>query len=185
VAPPHAPAVVTGPRAGVPGVTRLRVARPDEDALLAAWRGEPASPYEDWSGPPPPGVGGWTAVPPPEGGGELVVTDGRDRPLGTVSWRPVAHGPAPGAQALDVGISLRPPAWGQGHGGRAQRLLADYLFATTAVQRVQASTDVENLAEQGALRRAGFTLEGVLRDAQWRAGAYRTLQSWSRLRTDA
>ena len=168
-----------------PGVTRLRVARPDEAALLDGWHRAPASPYEDWSGEPPPGLGGWTAVPVHAGGGELVVTDGGDRPLGTVSWRPVAHGPAPGSQAFDVGISLRPHARGQGHGGRAQRLLADYLFATTGVQRVQASTDVENAAEQGALRRAGFTFEGVLRDAQWRGGAYRTLQSWSRLRTDA
>jgi len=53
------------------------------------------------------------------------------------------------------------------------------------VHRVQASTDVENVAEQGALRRAGFRPEGVLRGAQWRAGTYHELQLWSRLRTDA
>jgi RimJ/RimL family protein N-acetyltransferase len=47
---------------------------------------------------------------------------------------------------------------------------------------VQASTDV---ADQVALRRAGFTLEGVLRGAQCRAGGEHDLQSWSRLRTDA
>ena len=92
---------------------------------------------------------------------------------------------APGSQAFDVGISLRPHARGRGHGARAQRLLADYLFVTTGVHRVQATTDVANAAEQAALRRAGFVLEGVLREAQWRAGAYHALQSWSRLRTDA
>ncbi len=52
------------------------------------------------------------------------------------------------------------------------------------MHRVQASTDVD-LAEQAALRRAGFAFEGVLRGAQWRAGQYRSLQSWARLRTDA
>ena len=165
--------------------TRLRPARPDEAALLARWRVESASPFEDWSGPPPPGVEVAARVPPPEGGGELVVTDAADVPLGTVSWRPVLYGPSTGSLALDIGISLQPHARGRGHGSRAQRLLADYLFATTSVHRVQASTDVENAAEQAALRRAGFTLEGVLRGAQWRAGTYHDLQSWARLRTDA
>jgi RimJ/RimL family protein N-acetyltransferase len=51
--------------------------------------------------------------------------------------------------------------------------------------RVQASTDVDNGAEQEALRRAGFAFEGVLRGAQWRCGAYHDLQSWARLHTDA
>ena len=166
-------------------MTRLRAARPDEAALLARWRAEPASPYEDWSGAAPPGADTRLTVPAPDGGGELVVTDEADVPLGTVSWRSVTHGPGAGSQALDLGISLRPPARGRGHGTRAQRLLADHLFATTAVHRVQASTDVENVQEQAALRRAGFVLEGVLRGAQWRAGAYRSLQSWARLRTDA
>ena len=166
-------------------MTRLRAAHPREAALLARWRDEPASPFEDFRGPPPPGLEGSAPAPPPAGGGELVVADAQDRPLGTVTWRPVSYGPAPGSSSVDIGISLRPPARGAGHGSRAQRMLADYLFATTVVHRVQASTDVENLAEQGALRRAGFALEGVLRGAQWRAGSYHSLQSWARLRTDA
>ncbi len=171
----------------MPALTRLRAARPDEAGLLDGWRRSPASPYEDWAGDPPPGLtcAGGGALPVPSGAGELVVTDAGDRPLGTVTWRTVAYGPAPGSQALDVGISLRPAARRQGHGGRSQRLLADYLFATTGVHRVQATTDVTNVAEQGALRRAGFTAEGVLRAAQWRAGGYHDVQCWSRLRTDA
>jgi RimJ/RimL family protein N-acetyltransferase len=178
-------AVVTPDGVGDGGaLTRLRPARPDELGLLEAWRREPASPYEDWSGPPAPGLAG-TALPPTAGGGELVVTDGQDRPLGTVSWRPVAHGPTPASQAFDIGISLRPHARGHGHGARAQRLLVDLLLTTTGVHRVQATTDVDNEAEQRALRRAGFTLEGVLRAAQWRAGAHHDVQSWSRLRSDA
>jgi RimJ/RimL family protein N-acetyltransferase len=166
-------------------VTRLRPARPDEVPLLLSWQVEPASPFEDFRGPPPARGAGGVPLPPGHGSGELVVTDDEDRALGTVTWRPVTYGPATGSQCFDVGISLRPPARGRGHGGRAQRLLADYLFATTGVHRVQASTDVENLPEQGALRRAGFALEGVLRGAQWRAGEYHDLQSWARLRTDA
>ena len=165
--------------------TRLRPARPDEAGLLAAWRAEPASPYEDLDGPQPPGHEHVGRLPPPGGGGELVVTDADDTPLGTVSWRPVAYGPNAGSQAYDIGISLRPFARGHGHGARAQWLLVDYLLVTTPVHRVQASTDVGNVPEQRALARAGFRLEGVLRGAQWRAGAHHDLQCWARLRTDA
>lgn len=164
-------------------LTRLRPARPDELALSTRSHGEPVSPFEDWSGEPPPGAErtGHVAVP---GGGELIVADEDDAPIGTVQWRPVANGPGPGSQALDIGISLRPESWGRGHGSRAQRLLAEYLFATTGVHRVTASTDVDNAAERKALLRAGFCFEGVLRGAQWRNGAYRDLVSFSRLRTD-
>lgn len=165
-------------------VTRLRPPRPEEAELLTRWHGEPASPYEDWSGDPPPGVERGSYVPTPAAG-ELVVTAAEDVPLGTVQWRPVPYGPGPGSQAFDIGISLRPDAQGRGHGTRAQRLLADYLFATTAVHRLTASTDVDNTAEHKALLRAGFRVEGVQRGAQWRAGAFHDLIGYARLRTDA
>ncbi|HVM28991.1 MAG TPA: GNAT family protein [Mycobacteriales bacterium] len=164
--------------------TRLRPARPDEVAVLAEWSGAPSSPFEDWTGEPPPGLAGASRTPAPDGGGDLAVTDGDDVLLGSVSWHPVLYGPNPGSSAFDIGISLQPPARGRGHGARAQRLLAEYLFATTPVHRVQASTDVQNVAEQRALERAGFRAEGVLRGAQWRHGAYHDLVSYARLRTD-
>lgn len=166
-------------------MTRLRGVRPEEADLVAQWHAAPASTFEDWSGSPAPGTENAARLPPPLGGGELLVTADDDSPLGTVSWRPVAYGPSPGSQAIDIGISLQPPARGHGHGSRAQRLLADYLFATTSVHRVQASTDVQNVAEQAALVRAGFTIEGVLRAAQWRGGDFHDLVMYARLRVDA
>ena len=45
--------------------------------------------------------------------------------------------------------------------------------------------DVENVAEQRALERAGFTREGVLRGAQHRRGRWRDLVLYARLRDDA
>jgi RimJ/RimL family protein N-acetyltransferase len=179
VAAPAPGPVVTTP------TTRLRAERDDEHDLLECWRGESASEFEDWSGDPPAGFERGVRLSAPAGGGDLVVTDGHDRPIGTVSWHPMLYGPSPGSQAFDIGISLRPEARGRGHGGRAQQLLAEYLFATTPVHRVQASTDVANVAEQRALERAGFTREGVLRGAQWRLGRYHDMVSYARLRTDA
>jgi RimJ/RimL family protein N-acetyltransferase len=165
-------------------LTRLRPARPDDASLLAVWRAEPGSPYEDWGGSAPPGLPDGVRVPTPTGGGDLVVADGDDQPIGTVSWHPVQHGPTLGSQAMDIGISLRPFAQGRGHGSRAQRMLAQYLFTTTPVHRVQASTDVTNVAEQKALERAGFVREGVLRGAQWRLGDWHDMVSYARLRED-
>ena len=66
----------------------------------------------------------------------------------------------------------------------AQRLLAEYLFAFTRYERLEASTDVTNIGEQKALVRAGFTREGVLRHSQWRAGAFHDNVLFSRLRGD-
>ena len=164
-------------------VTRLRPARPEEADLLAAWRADPQTEFEDW-GEHPPGVAPDASVPKPPGMGELLVTDGHDVPLGTVSWHQVLHGPNPGSVALDIGIGLRPEARGHGHGVRAQRMLAEYLFRTFPVHRLQASTDVTNVAEQKALERAGFVREGLMRGAQWRCGAWHDLVSYSRLRSD-
>jgi RimJ/RimL family protein N-acetyltransferase len=165
-------------------VTRLRPARPEEAELVAEWRADPQTEYEDW-GDPPPGVGASESMPKPHGMGELMITDGSDQPVGTVSWHQVLHGPNVGSIALDIGIYLRPEHRGVGHGTRAQRMVTEYLFRTFSVQRVQASTDVTNIAEQRALERAGFQREGLIRGAQWRLGEWHDLVSYARLRDDA
>ena len=120
-----------------------------------------------------------------EQNGEMIVelvADGR--PIGTVSWHEVHYGPGPGSRAWNIGIALIPEARGQGHGPIAQRMLADYLFATTDANRVEAQTDVDNVPEQRALERAGFVREGVARGSQFRAGAYHDLVTFARLRSD-
>ena len=52
------------------------------------------------------------------------------------------------------------------------------------MHRIWAATEVENVAEQRALEKAGFTREGTLRGAGWRDGAWRDGVSYSLLRTD-
>lgn len=165
-------------------VTRLRPVRLEERSLRDSWRADPQTEYESW-GPPPPGVPAEPILPASQGAGELMITDGEDCPVGTVGWHQVLHGPNAGSIALDLGISLRPQHRGQGHGTRAQRMVAEYLFRTFPVHRVQASTDLANRAEQVALERAGFVREGLLRGAQWRSGQWHDLVSYSRLRDEA
>ena len=124
----------------------------------------------------------------PQHGGQLLVSvtdaDGVAGVAGSVSWHQVAYGPTIGSFAWNFGIGLAPTCQGHGVGTVAQRLLAEWLLATTPLDRVEASTDVQNVAEQRSLEKAGFTREGVLRQAQARADGRHDLCSYSLLRID-
>jgi RimJ/RimL family protein N-acetyltransferase len=111
----------------------------------------------------------------------LVVTvDGE--PAGMVSWRPIEEGTS--FQFWEIGILLAPAARGHGHGSEAQRQLVRYLFANTPVNRVQALTDAENLAEQRALEKAGFVREGVMRGYSYFGGRWHDEVLYSVVRSD-
>ncbi|HVS68107.1 MAG TPA: GNAT family protein [Mycobacteriales bacterium] len=114
--------------------------------------------------------------------GMLTVADDDGRIVGDVSWRLTLNGPPPNGGCWNIGIWLAPEARGKGHGSEAQRLLAEYLFAHTTYERVEASTEAGNLGEQKALEKAGFTREGVLRSACFRAGEWRDMVMYSKLR---
>jgi RimJ/RimL family protein N-acetyltransferase len=103
---------------------------------------------------------------------------------GDMSAHSVWYGPTPGSRALSIGISLVEEHRGRGIGAVAQRLLAEELHDRDIV-RVEACTDVGNVAEQRSLERAGFTLEGVLRGAQMRRDGRHDLQMWSHVREGA
>jgi len=91
--------------------------------------------------------------------------------LGFVSWSRVPTGSV--AYCVEFGITLWPEARGKGYGTEAQLLLARYLFAHAPINRVQAVTEVDNLAEQRALEKAGFVREAVLKGRWFRDGAWR------------
>lgn len=112
--------------------------------------------------------------------GRLVVDRGGQR-VGLVSWFQQRLGES---RYWNVGIGLLPEARGHGYGTRAQRLLVDYLFRHTAAHRIEAETEVDNVAEQRSLEKAGFTREGVRRGVGFRAGHYRDLVMYSVLRTE-
>ncbi len=114
----------------------------------------------------------------------MVVTLDDGTPIGVVTWHGVLYGPNRRSVAWNIGITIVPEHRGRGHGARAQRMLAELLFATTDANRVEATTDVRNVAEQRALERAGFRREGVLRGAQHRGGRWHDLVLYSRLRGD-
>ncbi|MEU5673935.1 GNAT family protein [Micromonospora sp. NPDC047762] len=118
-----------------------------------------------------------------EDDGRLVVeVEQEQAAAGIVSY--TARRYAGRASYWDIGIVLLPQWRGRGIGWRAQALLCDYLFHHTPAQRIQAGTHPENVAEQRALEKAGFQLEGVVRASEFRAGQWRDGYLYSRLRDD-
>jgi len=152
----------------VAGVVRLREFEPGEESV------EGASVWDDW---------GVRDAPPLVDLHRMAVTED-GVPVGSVSWHPVYYGPNLASRCYNIGIGLAESARGRGIGSTAQRMLADHIFDSTDVQRVEASTDVENVAEQRSLEKAGFTREGLLRSAQGRADGLHDLVAYSRLRQD-
>jgi RimJ/RimL family protein N-acetyltransferase len=102
--------------------------------------------------------------------------------IGFVSWAKVQTGQR--SHVYEFGISLWPEERGKGHGTTAQRLLARYLFAHEPVNRIQAKTEIGNIAEQRALEKAGFTREAVLREYYFRDGEWRDEVVYRMLRAE-
>lgn len=139
-------------------------------------RPESSSIYEDW-GPMAPEaksmkIRRWLV--------ELTDMNGNVIPVGDLSAHAVWYGPTAGSRSMNIGISLVNDWRGKGIGSIAQRLLAEELHREGIV-RVEAGTDIDNIAEQKSLLKAGFLLEGVLRQAQGRADGLHDLQVWSHI----
>jgi RimJ/RimL family protein N-acetyltransferase len=117
-------------------------------------------------------------------GGRRIIELPDGTPIGSVSWIQTPHGPNKRSLAWVIGIVLLPKHRGHGFGASAQRLLAEQLLDGSEANRVEASTDIQNLTEQRSLSLAGFTSEGVRRGALWRGDTWHDQIIYSRLRTD-
>ena len=168
----------------------LREATLDDGAIVDTRAGDPAmlGEYNDFGLPKPrplaENLADGKRMVGPDRGALLVVRIEDEAIIGEVSWHTVGYGPNQESRALNIGVALMPDARGFGHGTEAQRLLAELLFDRYDIERVEASTDVDNLAEQRSLEKAGFTREGVLRRAQFRGGDYHDLVGFSIVRKD-
>lgn len=110
----------------------------------------------------------------------IIDLDGAD--VGFVSWNRVRTGQI--SHVLEFGITIWPEHRGKGLGTAAQKLLARYLFAHDPVNRIQAWTEKDNIAEQRSLEKAGFTREAVLREYFFRDGAWRDEVVYRMLRSE-
>jgi len=114
-------------------------------------------------------------------GGMLMVRR-EDENLGFVAWSKRVT--ARTSFCWSMGIALLPEARGHGYGTDAQRQLVRYLFAHTQVNRIEAGTNVANIAEQRALEKVGFTREGIMRGAGFQGGRWQDGVIYSVLRAE-
>ncbi|MEU1875973.1 GNAT family protein [Streptosporangium sp. NPDC020072] len=103
---------------------------------------------------------------------------------GRVEWLERRWGRRDTSLCWEIAIGLLPSWRGRGIGTLAQRELVRYLFTHTRVERVQATTDPENLAEIRCLEKIGFQQEGRVRRAQWRGGRWHDQLLFSLLRDE-
>ena len=79
----------------------------------------------------------------------------------------------PRGNALEIGYALIPSERGKGYCSEAVKIIVDYLFLSKEIVRVQAITDVGNLASQKILEKAGFEREGTIRKSAFIRGEWR------------
>ena len=90
----------------------------------------------------------------------------------------------PTGKLLEIGYSLVPNERGKGNGTEAVKIMVDYLFLSKDIMRVQACTDMRNLASQKVLEKAGFKKEGTMRKYLFSRGELRDAYLYSILREE-
>ena len=83
-----------------------------------------------------------------------------------------------------IGYALLPNERGKGYGSEAVQIMADYLFLTKNIVRIQAETHPENIASQRVLEKAGFKKEGIIRKSFFSRGIWRDTAMFSILREE-
>jgi RimJ/RimL family protein N-acetyltransferase len=65
-----------------------------------------------------------------------------------------------------------PDFWSKGYGGEATRLVIEYSFDILNLNRIQLHVSVDNEKGVKAYKKAGFTIEGTLREAMYHNDEY-------------
>jgi RimJ/RimL family protein N-acetyltransferase len=90
----------------------------------------------------------------------------------------------PAGGNLEIGYVLIRSERGKGYGTEAVKIMVDYLFLSKDIVRVQAHTDVRNVASQKVLEKAGFRKEGIIRKFKFIRGERRDGCLYSILREE-
>ncbi|HEY3753078.1 MAG TPA: GNAT family protein [Pseudonocardiaceae bacterium] len=103
-----------------------------------------------------------------EGASFSVVELACDTLAGTASlWDIDTHN-----RSAHIGIALRPAFRGKGLATDTVRVLCHYGFVVLGLHRIQIETLADNHPMIKAAEQAGFTKEGILRDAGWDTGGF-------------
>ncbi|MEU7749501.1 GNAT family N-acetyltransferase [Nonomuraea sp. NPDC049158] len=114
-------------------------------------------------------------------GVHLAMADADDRVVGAISLFKTSWG----AGTTEVGYGVHPLYRGRGFAPEAVRGLVDWVFATTELRRIDLTANLDNLASLRVAQKAGFTWEGVLRDAAMEDDGPHDLVMFGLLRGDS
>lgn len=114
--------------------------------------------------------------------GVLLITDHEDAILGHVVFFKAASY----MNAFELGYRIyKPGHWGQGYMSEAVSLFVAFLFETKPVDRIQATTLLDNEGSQKVLEKCGFQFEAILRKAIFHQGQSQDLRLYALLRQDS
>jgi RimJ/RimL family protein N-acetyltransferase len=166
---------------------RLRPPRPDEYPLLFGWYNDPevVAPYDRFTVDTMDSfVASVEGAPSdPTSLAPRFVVERKETP-GAIGF--VGHYRAhPVLEYVDVWYVLGDTtARGKGYGTGAVRLLIDHLFATTTLERVGATCDVENVPSYRLLDAIGLRRDGTLRSALFHHGRWHDVYVYGVTRPD-
>jgi [ribosomal protein S5]-alanine N-acetyltransferase len=146
-----------------PDIQRWHVRRMDTDGEALAW-------IEAWPG-------RWRD----ETDASWAIVDGRDdRPVGQVGLRHVTLFEA----TAELSYWMVPAARGRGMAGRAVETMTRWSFGALGLNRLYLQHSTANTASCRVAGKAGYRLEGILRDAMLHADGWHDAHVHARLRTD-
>jgi RimJ/RimL family protein N-acetyltransferase len=97
--------------------------------------------------------------------------------VGNMNHRPVGT-------AQEIGYTLLPSERKKGYCSEAAMIMVDYLFLSKNIVRIQAHTDLKNVASQKVLEKIGFKKEGTIRKEEFVKGEWRDKYLYSILREE-
>jgi RimJ/RimL family protein N-acetyltransferase len=112
----------------------------------------------------------------------FAIADADDELVGTMALR--LHGDELFTPTGDVGYLMGPWARGRGYASAALRTLCDWGFANLALRRIEWQAYVGNVASRATAERAGFRIEGELRQALPHRGTYQDAWIGARIATE-
>jgi ribosomal-protein-alanine N-acetyltransferase len=107
-----------------------------------------------------------------------VVPEGSDTAVGIFQLRALTED----FSTAEWGFALGSPYWGQGLFLEGALQVLRFAFETVGVRRLEARACVENARGNGALRKVGAVLEGVLRQAFSKNGRHHDQNLWTILK---
>ena len=94
----------------------------------------------------------------------------------------ISHYPA--GRHVELGFAIVPNERGKGYCSEAVQIMLDYLFLSKNIVRVQAHTNMKNIASQKVLQKTGFTKEGTIRKYYFARGKWNDNYLFSILREE-